>query len=165
MATDRRQPRLFTYNPSEIVLDDVNARILTALSANPRLAMAELGRRAGLSPPAVTERVRRLEETGVIRGYSLDLDPTFLGLPIIAFVRVRPNPGRLAKIVELAPHIPEVAECHRITGDDCFIIKLHVPDLGQLDRVLDQFLLHGTTTTSIVQSTPVPPRQPPLHES
>lgn len=162
MGTDRRRARPFTYKPSEIVLDDVNARILATLSVNPRLAMTELGRRVGLSSPAVTERVRRLEETGVIRGYSLDLDPAFLGLPLMAFVRVRPNPGRLAKIGELARQIPEVAECHRVTGDDCFIIKLHLPDMNQLDRVLDQFLMHRTTTTSIVQSTAVPSRQPPL---
>ena len=165
MSTDRRQARLFTYKSSDIVLDDVNARILATLSVNPRLAMAELGRRVGLSSPAVTERVRRLEEAGVIRGYSLDLDPASLGLPLMAFVRVHPNPGRLGKIAELARQIPEVAECHRVTGDDCFIIKLHLPDMSQLDRVLDQFLMHGTTTTSIVQSTPVPSRQPPLPES
>jgi Lrp/AsnC family leucine-responsive transcriptional regulator len=115
-----------------------------------------------MSAPAVTERVRRLEETGIIRGYRLDLDAAALGLPLIAYIRVRPDPGRLPRVAELARSIPEVVECHRITGEDCFIVKALFPAIDQLDRLLDQFLIFGTTTTSIVQSTPVPLRLPPL---
>ena len=124
--------------------------------------MTELGRRVGMSSPAVTERVRRLEESGVIRGYCLDIDPAALGLPLTAFIRVRPNAGYLPRVAELAQAIPEVVECHRITGEDCFIVKVYLPAMDQLDRILDRFLLLGTTTTSIVQSTPVPMRPPPL---
>jgi Lrp/AsnC family leucine-responsive transcriptional regulator len=124
--------------------------------------MAELARRVGMSSPAVTERVRRLEEVGVIAGYRLDIDPVALGLPLAAYLRVRPNPGQLSRVAELARSIPEVVECHRVTGEDCFVIKLLIPAMDQLDRVLDRFLFYGTTTTSIIQSSPVPLRPPPV---
>lgn len=162
MPLDTRGERIFTYKGHEEALDEVNVRLLEELARDPRLSMAELGRRVGMSSPAVTERVRRMEEAGVIRGYRLELDPAALGLPIAAFVRVRPDPGQLPKIAELARSIPEVVECHRITGDDCFILKVHFPAMDQLDRLLDKFLLYGTTTTSIVQSSPVEGRSVPL---
>jgi len=162
MPQDQREQPAFSYNPAAAVLDDVNARILTELRDNPRLAMTELGRRVGMSSPAVTERVRRLEEAGMIRGYRLDINPVALGLPLTAYLRILPTPGQLARVADLARAIPEIAECHRITGEDCFILKLHLPEMEQLDRVLDRFLMYGTTTTSIVQSTPVPLRPPPL---
>ncbi len=154
--------QLLSYEPSGAVADPVNLRILTELQTNPRLAMTELGRRVGMSSPAVTERVRRLEEGGVIRGYRLDLDPAALGLPIAAYVRIRPNPGQLPRIADLAREIPEVVECDRVTGEDCFVIKIHLPNLEQLDRVLDAFLAYGTTTTSLIQSSPVARRAVPL---
>jgi Lrp/AsnC family leucine-responsive transcriptional regulator len=115
-----------------------------------------------MSSPAVTERVRRLEEAGVIRGYRLDLNPAMLGLPIALYIRIRPNPGQLPRIAELAQQLPEIVECHRVTGEDCFILKAHIPAIDQLDRLLDSFLLYGATTTSIIQSSPVPLRPPPL---
>lgn len=162
MATDPREEALFTYTPADGMLDPTNLRLLGELQRDPRLPMAELGRRIGLSAPAVTERVRRLEDTGIIQGYRLDLNPIALGLPITVYIRVRPDPGQLPKIADLARRIPEVVECHRITGDDCFILKAHIPSMDQLDRLLDRLLLYGTTTTSIVQSSPVPPRPLPL---
>lgn len=143
-------------------MDEINVRLLAELSGNPRLTLSELGRRVGMSSPAVAERIRRLEESGVIRGYRLELDPAALGLPLAAYVRVRPNPGQLSRIAELARSIPEVVECHRVTGEDCFILKVHLPAIDQLDRLLDRFLAHGTTTTSIIQSSPVPLRSLPL---
>jgi Lrp/AsnC family leucine-responsive transcriptional regulator len=164
MPNNPSQNPIFSYRPGGEAADRVNARILAELAGNPRLAMAELGRRVGLSSPAVTERVRRLEASGVIRGYRLDLDPAALGLPVAAYVRIRPNPGQLPKVAELAQRIPEVAECHRVTGEDCFVLKVYLPDLGQLDRLLDAFLLYGTTTTSLIQSSPVPPRDPPISQ-
>ena len=160
--SDARETRLFTYAPPHALLDELNTRILGELRRDPRLTMTALGRRIGMSAPAVTERVRRLEEVGVIRGYRLDLDPAALGLPLTAYIRIRPDPGQLPKVAELARSIPEVVECHRITGEDCFILKAHFPAIDQLDRLLDQFLVYGATTTSIVQSTPVPLRLPPL---
>lgn len=114
------------------------------------------------SAPAVAERVRRLEEQGVIQGRHLDVNPAALGLPVGVYIRIRPNPGQLAQVAELARSIPEVVECHRVTGEDCFILKACIPAVDQLDRILDQFLLHGSTTTSIIQSSPVPLRPLPL---
>jgi Lrp/AsnC family transcriptional regulator, leucine-responsive regulatory protein len=149
-------------NAKERQLDPVNVRILHALAADPRLSMSALARRVGMSAPAVTERVQRLEQTGVIRGYRLDIDPAAVGLPIAAWVRVRPGPSQLAKIAELAAGLPEVVECHRITGEDCFLLKVHVAAVDQLETVLDRFLLYGQTTSSIVQSSPVPSRMIPL---
>lgn len=115
-----------------------------------------------MSAPAVRERIQRLERAGVIAGYRVDLDPQALGLPIAAFVRIRPGPGQLAKVARLAQETREVVECHRITGEDCFLLKVYVAAVDQLDQVIDRFLLYGQTTTSLVQSTPVPPRPIPL---
>ena len=164
MLQDLKKKRMFTYTSSNQEIDLVNIRVLEELQRDPRLTMSELGRRIGMSSPAVTERVRRLEEAGVIRGYRLDLNPVALGLPIAAYIRIRPNPGQLPRIAELAQQIPEVVECHRVTGEDCFILKVHIPAIDQLDRLLDAFLLYGSTTTNIIQSSPVPPRPPPLPE-
>jgi Lrp/AsnC family transcriptional regulator, leucine-responsive regulatory protein len=164
MAKDSRDETAFAYMSPNGLLDQLNVRLLAELRRDPRLTMAELGRRVGMSSPAVTERVRRLEEAGVITGYLLEIDPAALGLPIAAYIRVRPSPGQLGRVAELAQRTPEVVECHRITGEDCFILKVHIPAVDQLDRILDRFLLYGATTTSLIQSSPVPLRPPPLPE-
>jgi Lrp/AsnC family leucine-responsive transcriptional regulator len=143
-------------------LDPTNLRLLDELQRNPRITMSELARRLGMSSPAVTERVQRLEADGVITGYRLELDPRALGWPVAAFVRIRPGPGQLKRIAELAQRTPEVAECHRITGEDCFLMRIHVSGIDRLEEVLDRFLLYGQTTSSILQSSPVPPRPLPL---
>ncbi|MGH7706555.1 MAG: Lrp/AsnC family transcriptional regulator [Vulcanimicrobiaceae bacterium] len=148
--------------PNHTLLDAVNVDILKALAATPRMTTAELARAVGMSGPAVRERMQRLEETGVIRGFRLDLDSKLLGYPVEAFIRVRPMPGRLPKIVELAQSMPRVVECHRITGEDCFIMRVHLESVEALDSILDVFLAHGQTATSLVQSTPVPRRSLPL---
>lgn len=147
---------------SELLLDKRNVELLGFLRVDPRLSISELARRVGMSAPAVRERILRLEEAGVIRGYHLELDAKELGYPISAYVRVRPAPGQLLKIAELAHSLPQVVECHRVTGEDCFVLKVYLPSIDELDQVLDQFLSYGQTTTSIIQSTPVPPRGLPL---
>jgi Lrp/AsnC family transcriptional regulator, leucine-responsive regulatory protein len=162
LSTKRRISRQVSYDPEERLFDEVNLRLLAELQACPRLPMAELARRIGMSAPAVTERVQRLERAGVIAGYQLEVDPVALGLPVTAFARIRPLPGSLPKVAELAAELPQVTECYRITGEDCFLIKLYAPAIDQLEAVLDRFLTYGTTTTSIVVSTPVPRRPPPL---
>jgi len=143
-------------------LDRVDLGILRQLCADPRASMSSLARRVGMSAPAVTERVQRMQQKGIIRGYRVDVDPAAIGLPVAVWVRVRPGPGQLMKIAELAVEMPEVVECHRITGEDCFLLKVHVPAVDALETVLDRFLLYGQTTSSIVQSSPVPPRMLPL---
>lgn len=162
MTQHAKPKRIFTYEASDEVIDEVNRQVLCELQRDPRLTMAELGRRIGMSSPAVAERVRRMEGHGIIRGYFLDIDPIPLGLQLAAYIRVRPNAGQLYQIVELARSIPEVVECHRITGEDCIIMKVYFPAMDQLDRILDCFLQYGSTTTSIIQSSPVPLRTPPL---
>jgi len=162
LPNNRQQVRLSAYDHEDGLLDDVNLRILTELQDSPRLPMAELARRIGMSAPSGTERVQRRERAGVIAGYRLDIDPAAVGLPVTAFARIRPMPGSLPKIAELAAELPEVTECYRITGEDCFLIKLHAPAIEQLEATLDRFLAYGSTTTSIVVSTPVPRRPPPL---
>jgi Lrp/AsnC family leucine-responsive transcriptional regulator len=124
--------------------------------------MAELARRVSMSAPAVTERVQRLQQAGVIAGYLLDIDPAAVGLPVTAFARIRPMPGSLPKIAELASELPQVTECYRITGEDCYFMKVWLRSIDDLEPILDLFTPHGRTTTSIVHSAPVTPRPLPL---
>jgi Lrp/AsnC family leucine-responsive transcriptional regulator len=139
-------------------LDEVNRRILHTLAEDPRMPTSELARRVGLSAPSVRERVTALTEAGVIRGFSLDVDPAAIGLPVAAWVRIRPGPGQLSRIADLAARTPEVSECHRISGEDCFLMKVHAATIADLEPLLDRFLAHGHTTSSFVVSTPVPSR-------
>jgi Lrp/AsnC family leucine-responsive transcriptional regulator len=142
----------------KVLLDDVNRRILAELAGDPRISISALARRVSLSAPSVRERVAALTEAGVIRGFSLDVDPAAIGLPVAAWVRVRPGPGQLPRIAELADRTPEVSECHRVSGEDCFLMKVHAASIADLEPLLDRFLVHGQTTTSFVVATPVPPR-------
>jgi Lrp/AsnC family leucine-responsive transcriptional regulator len=150
---------------SNDLLDAKNMELLRLLQEDPRQPISKLARRIGMSGPTVRERVQRLEAAGVIRGYRLDLNPQAIGLPIAAIIRVRPAPGQLQRVAELACEMPNVTECHRITGEDCFILKIHLDAIDSLDGVLDRFLALGTTTTSIIQSSPVPLRSLPLASS
>lgn len=136
-------------------IDAVNARLLEELQRDARLSLAELGRRVGLSSPAVAERLQRLESGGVIRGYHADVDPRALGYALTAVIRIRPAPRQLQKVAELARATPEVVDCRRITGEDCFFMTAHLRDVEHLEQVIDMFIVHGVTTTSIVQSAPV----------
>jgi len=139
-------------------IDDINRRLLGELQEDARLSLAELGRRVGLSAPAVAERLARLEDEGVISGYTARIDPRALGYSLSAVIRIRPAPRELKKVADLAQRTPEVVECNRITGEDCFIFKLHLRDVDHLEEVIDRFVPYGQTTTSIVQSSPVPAR-------
>ena len=143
---------------NDFALDETDRMIVTEIQNQARLTMAELGRRVGLSAPAVTERLQRLEQRGVIRGYHADVDPRALGLSLGAVVRIRPAPGQLQNVAEAAVATREVVECHRITGEDCYIMRANVRDVEHLEEVIDRFAVLGQTTTSIVQSSPVPGR-------
>ena len=158
------KPRQTTRNADDIGLDSVNLRLLAELQDDARLSLAELGRRVGLSSPAVAERLQRLEQSGTITGYRTDIDPRALGFALTVIVRMRPAPGQLYNAAELAQKTAEVVECHRVTGDDCYVMKAHVRDVVHLEEVIDRFAVLGQTTTSIVQSSPVPVRGPVLHE-
>ena len=149
MAANRRD------TPAPI--DEIDRRLLAELQAEARVATAELGRRVGLSAPAVADRIRRLEQRGVIVGYRAQLDPYALGYGLTVIMRVRPAPLQLHRVAELAPKVPEVVACHRVTGDDCYVLTAHVRDVAHLEQVVDRFALLGQTTTSVVQSSPVPP--------
>ena len=129
------------------LLDAVNRRLLCELEQDGRLSTAELARRVNLSPPAVAERVRRLEQAGVITGYRAVIDPRAVGYPLSAMVRIRPAPRQLPKVAEIAAAVPEVVECHRITGDDCFLLTLRLRSMDDLEPILDRFVLYGQTTT------------------
>lgn len=160
MPSKQRQQVSQTSVQESDLLDAVNRRLLDLLTADCRLSVAELARQVGMSAPAVRERLARLEHSGVVRGYRLDVDPAAIGLPVTAWIRVRPGPNQLSKVPELARRITEVSECHRITGEDCFLIKVHLPDVEALEQVVDRFLSLGQTTSSLVVSTPVQPRMP-----
>ncbi len=144
---------------------EIDRRIIGELAENGRLSFAELGRRVNLSPPAVAERVQRLERSGVIAGYRAEIDPKALGYPLTAIIRVKPAPGQLARIPELAAEIPQVGECHRITGEDCFYLTLHLRSIDELSETLDRFLVYGETTTSLINATPIPRRDPPVPDA
>jgi Lrp/AsnC family transcriptional regulator, leucine-responsive regulatory protein len=143
-------------------LDAVNRGLLAELTSDARLSLAELGRRVGLSAPAVAERIQRLQETGVVRGFRAELDPRALGYSLGVVLRIRPEARHLRTVAQRARESPEVVECHRITGDDCYFMKLHVVDIEHLEEVIDRFTPYGQTTTSIIQSSPVTGRSLPL---
>src|SRR5215210_2162589 len=107
-------------------IDQTDRKILGELTTDGRVSLAELGRRVNLSSPAVAERVQRLERVGVITGYRAELDPRALGYQLTAIVRIKPAPGQLPRIPQLAADIAEVSECHRITGEDCFYLKVYL---------------------------------------
>ena len=143
-------------------LDAIDARILDALAKDARSSIAELARMVGLSAPSVSERIMRLEEAGVIEGYTLTISPKALGLPIAAWLRIRPVPGQLRTVTEILQGLPEIVECDRITGEDCFIARAHVRSVDELERLIDQIIPYAMTNTSIIQSSPVKRRLPPI---
>jgi Lrp/AsnC family leucine-responsive transcriptional regulator len=132
--------------------------LLEELQRDARISLAELARRLHISAPTVAERLQRLEASGVIRGYHADIDPVAAGYSLTAVVRVRPAPRQLHRVAELTRSLPEVVEALRITGEDCYLLKAHVRDVTHLEELIDQLAAYGQTTTSIVQSAPVPAR-------
>jgi Lrp/AsnC family leucine-responsive transcriptional regulator len=138
--------------------DATNLRLLEELQRDARLSLAELGRRVGLSSPAVADRLKRLEDEGVITGYRADVNPRALGYTLGVVIRIRPAPRQIAAVAQLARDTPEVLECHRVTGDDCYVMTAYVRDVEHLEQVIDQFVAYGQTTSSIMQSSPVPRR-------
>ena len=155
MAADRRRAR-----PAGFDLDRTDRALVTELQADARLSLAELGRRVGLSAPAAAERLKRLERGGVITAYRAEVDPRALGYALGVHLRIRPAPRQIAAVAQLARDTPEVLECHRVTGEDCYVMVLHVRDVEHLEELIDAFAAYGQTTTAIRQSSPVPRRAP-----
>jgi len=144
------------------MIDNIDRQIIAALQQDARMPLKELAARAGLSSPSVAERLRRLEERGVIAGFTVEIDPGALGYMLQAIVRIRPLPGKLHMVQQLIEAIPEFVECDKVTGDDCFIARLHVRSIEQLDTLLDGIADKAETNTSIVKSQPIRRRPPPL---
>jgi len=141
-------------------LDALDSALLRALAEDARMPLRDLALKIGLSAPSTTERLRRLEDAGVIEGYAVRVNTTALGLPIGAYLRIRPMPGELDRVAALLAAEPRVIACDRVTGDDCFIAKALVRDMAALETLINGLLPYTTTNTSIVVSTPVAPRLP-----
>src|SRR6478735_595452 len=144
------------------MLDDLDRNLLEILVKDARTSLRELAAKVGLSSPSVSERLRRLEERGVIRAFTVDIDPLALGYTLQAIVRIRPLPGKLHIVQQLIEEIPEFSECDKVTGDDCFIGRLHLRSIEQLDQILDRIADKAETSSAIVKSQPVKRRLPPL---
>jgi Lrp/AsnC family leucine-responsive transcriptional regulator len=139
-------------NSSESLLDDVGWQLLMALQENARVSYSELGRQVGMSPPAVAERVKRMEDAGIITGYRTQVNLEKLGYSIIAFIRF--NAGQnCARMGDITAGIPEILECHRVTGDDSCVMKIAVSSVAHLEKVIDSLTPYGLSTTSIVLSS------------
>jgi Lrp/AsnC family leucine-responsive transcriptional regulator len=149
------------------LLDEIGRQILRTLQEDARISFSELGRRVGLSSPAVAERVRRMEEAGLIQGYRAMVNLDRLGYPITAYIRMGTSGPKVREADEMVKAIPEVLECHHLTGNDCFIIKVAVSSVRHLEEVICQLGHYGQTTTSIVLSSPVTSRavEPPAESA
>ncbi|GGA55556.1 AsnC family transcriptional regulator [Edaphobacter acidisoli] len=137
-------------------IDDIDCEILAELQKNARIAFAELGRRVGLSTPAVIERVRRLEDGHVITGYRAVVDPAKVGLPVRAFVKVTVAGDKLQKFASLVRELPEVLECHRVTGAESFMVQIAVRDVRHMEELIDSMMPYVATNTSMILTSPVP---------
>lgn len=142
--------------------DLTDGRILQALIEDARISTAEIARKVGLSAPSVSERIRRLEDAGIVTGYAATINPQALGLELTAWIRIRPMPGQFHKVAKILDKLPAVVECDRITGEDCFIARAHVKTVGELEVLVDEIVPYAMTNTSLVQSSPVKRRLPPL---
>lgn len=143
-------------------LDTTDRAIIAALTENGRMTVRELAAQIGLSSPSVTDRIRKLEDAGAIRGYTIAVDPNVFGLGIVAHVRMRAMPGQVQRLAQMLMDTPEIVEADRVTGKDCFMAKVVVSDVQELEAVIDRFLPFSSTDTAIVQSSPVVRRLPKL---
>lgn len=147
---------------SKSLLDAIDTRILAALDADARLPISELARSIGMSAPSVSERVRRLETSGIIRGFTVDIDHRTLGYQIGAIVRIRPLPGKLHLVEQLIRERPGFIKCDKVTGDDPFLARLVVRSIDQMDQVLEALSEHAITSTAVIKGTSIKRRLLPL---
>jgi Lrp/AsnC family leucine-responsive transcriptional regulator len=140
---------------SEKILDRVGRKLLRALQENARLSYSELGRQLSLSSPAVTDRMRKMEEAGLITGYHAEVNPTLLGYGVLAFIRLSTSTDKYPSVLELVQGLPEIRECHHVTGSEAFILKVLATSIPHLESIIAQLSAYGATGTSIVLSSPV----------
>lgn len=139
-------------------LDRLDIAILEALQENARTPLSEVGRRVGLSQPATSERVKRLEDRGILAGYTARLDAAALGLGMMAIIRLKTTHEHIKPALKAFAEMPHVIEVHRLTGEDCFLLKVLVPTPGQLETIVDTIARFGAVTTSLVlRSEPAKP--------
>lgn len=146
----------------EYLIDDIDRAILACLAQDARLSLKALSAQVGLTSPSTAERVKRLEERGVIQGYGARVNLAALNYRLQALVRVRPMPGMLQKVDKMIQNLPQCIECDKVTGEDCFVMRLVVQSIEQLDALLDGLAEYAQCNTSIVKSTPVMRRLPPI---
>jgi len=146
----------------EETLDESDRKLLAALQADARLSFRALGRQVGLSQPAVAERVRRLENAGVLKAYRALVDRERAGLPVTAFLRVSCTGDRFRAVHTLAETLPDVLECHHITGEACFLVKVVAPSLAALEQTIERFREYGEAVSSVVLSTVVEDKPAPV---
>jgi Lrp/AsnC family leucine-responsive transcriptional regulator len=144
----------------DVLIDDIDRAIVAALAEDARLSLKVLSARVGLTSPSTAERLKRLEERGVIQGYGARVNLSALGYTLQALVRVRPLPGLLQKVDKCIQAMPECIESDKVTGEDCFVMRLVVKDIAQLDTLLDGLAEFAQCNTSIVKSSPVKRRLP-----
>lgn len=143
-------------------LDTTDQAIIAALTENGRMTIRELAEQIGMSSPSVTERIHKMEDAGAIRGYTVAVDPKVFGLGIAAHVRMRAMPGEVKRVAQMLIDTPEIVEADRVTGEDCFLAKVVVSDVQELESVVDRFLPFSSTDTAIIQSSTVARRLPKL---
>ncbi|WP_312177773.1 Lrp/AsnC family transcriptional regulator [Pseudescherichia sp.] len=146
----------------DYLIDDIDRQIVGCLAEDARMSLKMLSARVGLTSPSTAERVRRLEERGVIQGYGAHVNLAAMGYTLQALVRVRPMPGMLHKVDKMIQAIPECIECDKVTGEDCFVMRLVVRSIEQLDELLDGLAEYAQSNTAIVKSSPVKRRLPPI---
>ena len=144
------------------MLDDLDQRIVAALAANSRMSLKELAGHVQLSSPSVSERLRRLEERDVIGAFTVEIAPKSLGYSLQAIVHIKPLPGKLQMVERLIRETPEIIECDKVTGDDCFIARLCARSMDQIDEILNRISDKAETKTSVVKSQTVKRRLPPF---
>jgi Lrp/AsnC family transcriptional regulator, leucine-responsive regulatory protein len=137
------------------LLDPAGKRLLEELQQNARLSYAALGRRVGLSATATAERMRRMEEAGIIRRYTIDVEPEALGLPVLALIRMTCDGTHYQPFLKYVKSLSEVRECHHLTGGDAFILKITTSSIASLERIIERLLPYGIPTTSVVLSSPL----------
>lgn len=147
---------------SDLSLDPRDRRILSLLGADARRSLRDIGAAVGLSAPAVRDRILRLQQAGVITGFTVEVDPRALGYTLEAVVRIEPLPGQLSRVRRLLEETPEVTECLGVTGEDCFVARIALRDIAALDRVLGPLHDLARTSTSLVKTTPIARRPPPI---